>query len=79
MNHVSYLKSNQITAGAIEVIMASTVRLNLMASPTLFHKKYGIPLDLLEYVCDTDITFLLNSGVAIDDVLDTDYMTNEGR
>jgi len=72
-------KNRWITAGAIEVIMASTVRLNLMASPILFHKKYGIPLDLLEYACDTDVTLLLNSGVAIDDALDTDYMTNEER
>jgi len=72
-------KNRWVTAGAIEVIMASTVRLNLMASPSLFHKKYEIPIDLLEYACDSDNTLLLNSGVARDDAMNTDYLTNEER
>jgi len=72
-------KNRWVTAGAIEVIMASTVRLNLMASPSLFHKKYGIDQDLLEHCCEGDSTLLLNCIVARSDATDTDYMTNEER
>lgn len=72
-------KNRWVTAGSIEVIMSSTVRLRWISSATLFEHNYGIPEDSITNVCNGDKTLLLNHRVAKEDASKTDCLTKQER
>jgi len=68
-----------LTAGAMEVVMAKTVRFRHMASLHIFSEVYDIPIDELRDACDEDRTLLKNLEVADEDSVNPKYLTKEER
>jgi len=72
-------QSRWITAGTTEVIMARTIRLRSLASPSLFSTNFGVPRQLLIDACGEDENLFKNTEVAKSDADDVKYLTNEER
>jgi len=68
-----------LTAGAMEVVMQSTVRFRSMASVEAFSNKYDIPQEELRKACDDSPTLLKDLNVADDDAENPEYLTKEER
>lgn len=58
--------------------MARTIRFRALASPSLFSKNFGVPLQLLIDACGEDEYLFKNTEVAKSDADDVKYLTNEG-
>jgi len=72
-------KNRWITAGTIEVIMATVLRFKWLESPSSFERHFGIPEHVLISACDGDVSLFLNPTVAKQDALNPDYLTKEER
>jgi len=69
-------KRRWCTAGAMNVVIQTTLKLRFLDSPKLFSKHFDIPEGMLLEVCDGDSSFLHNKGLAKNDHEDPHFMTN---
>jgi len=69
-------KRRWCTAGAMNVVIQTNLKLQFLNSPKLFSKHFDIPEGMLMEVCDGDSSFLHNKGLAKKDHEDPQFMTN---
>ena len=66
-----------ITAGAIGIVLQSTVRLNWLKAPDEFSKWFSVCPEELKRLCNEDPHLLKNDSVAQQDASDLRFMTND--